>query len=327
MSLPPAPVHPERLVFLGTPDASVVPLRALVDAGHEIALVVSQPDRRRGRGGRTAPSPVKQAALDLDLPVTDSVDDALTVGADLGVVVAFGRIIKPHVLAELPMVNLHFSLLPRWRGAAPVERAILAGDHRTGVDLMVVEEGLDTGGVYGRTEVEIGPDETADELRARLAALGAELLVRHLRDGLADPSPQVGEPTYAHKLTVDEMALDWAGPAIEIHRRVRVGGAWTTYEGRRLKVWRTVLLGAAPGSLGDTRGPHSGSPDRSSEDAGVRPEGSPTATAHPGPPGVDVLAGDGIVRLVEVQPEGKRRMPAADWARGLGTDPTDGLGT
>lgn len=316
MTLPPAPAHPERLVFLGTPDASVVPLRALVDAGHDVALVVSQPDRRRGRGGRTSPSPVKQAALDLGLPVTDAVDDALTVGADLGVVVAFGRIVKPHVLAELPMVNLHFSRLPRWRGAAPVERAILAGDERTGVDLMVVEEGLDTGGVYGRTEVEIGPDETADELRARLAVLGADLLVRHLRDGLGEPVPQMGEPTYAHKLTVDEMALDWDGPAVEVHRRVRVGGAWTTYDGSRLKVWRTVLV---PGPAGSPTG-------------GASAPEAPTGSVPGGvdadalPAGVDVPAGDGVVRLVEVQPEGKRRMPAADWARGLSTDPTDGLG-
>ena len=147
MTLPAAPRHPGRLVFLGTPDASVVPLRALADAGHHIALVVSQPDRRRGRGRQTSPSPVKAAALELGLPVTDDVDDALAVGADLGVVVAFGRLIRPHVLAALPMVNIHFSLLPRWRGAAPVERAILAGDARTGVDLMGVEEGLDTGAV------------------------------------------------------------------------------------------------------------------------------------------------------------------------------------
>ena len=245
MTLPAAPRHPGRLVFLGTPQASVGPLRALVDAGHDVALVVSQPDKRRGRGGRTSPSPVKQAALELGLPVTDAVDDALTVGADLGVVVAFGRLIKPKVLAALPMVNLHFSLLPRWRGAAPVERAILAGDERTGVDLMVVEEGLDTGGVYGRAEVAVGPDETADELRARLAAHGSDLLVTHLANGLADPAPQVGAPTYAHKITADDLALDWSGPAVDVHRTVRVGGAWTTYDGARLKVWRSALL---PGS-------------------------------------------------------------------------------
>jgi methionyl-tRNA formyltransferase len=276
-------------VFLGTPQASVVPLRALVEAGHDVALVVSQPDRRRGRGGRTSPSPVKEAALELGLSVSDAVDDALTVGADLGVVVAFGRLIKPHVLAALPMVNLHFSLLPRWRGAAPVERAILAGDDRTGVDLMVVEEGLDTGGVYDRREVAIGPDETAAELRLRLTGVGAEMLVADLDAGLGAPTPQAGEPTYAHKITVDELAVDWAAPAVAIHRLVRVGGAWTTHDGARLKLWRTALAAAPPDS-------------------------------------VRVPTGDGEIHLVEVQPEGRRRMPAAAWANGVAGDVVAGLG-
>jgi methionyl-tRNA formyltransferase len=289
VSLPPAPRHPRRLVFLGTPEPSVVPLRALVETGHHVALVVSQPDRRRGRGGRTSPSPVKQAALDLGLAVTDTVDDALTVGADLGVVVAFGRLIKPHVLAELPMVNIHFSLLPRWRGAAPVERAILAGDERTGVDLMVVEEGFDTGGIYDRAGLPIGPDDTAAELRDRLARLGAELLVTNLTQGLGEPVPQQGEPTYAHKLEVADLEIDWSTPAGMIHRLVRVGGAWTTHHGQRLKVWRTSL----------------------------RPGGRDA---------VEVPAGDGAIWLVEVQPEGRRRMPAAAWANGLAGRDTDGLG-
>jgi methionyl-tRNA formyltransferase len=289
VSLPPAPRHPRRLVFLGTPEPSVVPLRALVETGHHVALVVSQPDRRRGRGGRTSPSPVKQAALDLGLAVTDTVDDALTVGADLGVVVAFGRLIKPHVLAELPMVNIHFSLLPRWRGAAPVERAILAGDERTGVDLIVVEEGLDTGGIYDRAGLPIGPDDTAAELRDRLARLGAELLVTNLTQGLGEPVPQQGEPTYAHKLEVADLEIDWSTPAGMIHRLVRVGGAWTTHHGQRLKVWRTSL----------------------------RPGGRDS---------VEVPAGDGAIWLVEVQPEGRRRMPAAAWANGLAGRDTDGLG-
>ena len=143
-----------KLVFLGTPDMAVPPLRALVDAGHEVVLVVTRADKRRGRGGATTPSPVKAAALELGLTVTHQVDDVLGAaeqGAELGVVVAFGQIIKPHVLAALPMINLHFSLLPRWRGAAPVERAMLAGDDLTGVCVMRVEEGLDTGGVYARS--------------------------------------------------------------------------------------------------------------------------------------------------------------------------------
>jgi methionyl-tRNA formyltransferase len=276
-------------VFLGTPETSVVPLRALVEAGHDIALVVSQPDRRRGRGGATSPSPVKQAALDLGLPVSERVDDAIEAGADLGVVVAFGRLIKPHVLAELPMVNIHFSLLPRWRGAAPVERAVLAGDDRTGVDLMVVEEGLDTGGIYARAELPIGPDDTAAELRARLAELGAGLLIDNFARGLGEPVPQQGEPTYAHKLEVADLAVDWSAPAEAIHRLVRVGGAWTTHDGHRLKLWRSARTAA-------------------------------------GPDGLEVPAGDGPLWLVEVQPEGRRRMPARAWANGLNGAVAPGLG-
>jgi methionyl-tRNA formyltransferase len=286
-------------VFLGTPAFAAEPLRALVDAGHEVALVVSQPDKRRGRGGRLVPSPVKQAALDLGLPVADRVDDTLDIGADLGVVAAFGRLIKPYVLERLPMVNLHFSLLPRWRGAAPVERAILAGDERTGVDLMVVEEGLDTGGIYDRAEVDIGPDETADELRARLGALGSDLLLRNLADGLGPPRPQEGEATYAHKIDPAELEIDWSRPAVDIHRLVRIGGAWTTHGGARLKVWRTALA-ERPG------------------------ESLPVPTGVGGGDG----GAEGVLHLVEVQPEGRRRMAAAAWANGAHWDPAiDRLGT
>src|SRR5699024_6785633 len=137
-----APRHPHRLVYLGTPAMAVEPLRALDAAGFEIVRVITGPDRRRGRGGATSPSPVKAAAIDLGIDVTHDPADAVTVGADLGVVVAYGRIISRDLLVQLPMVNLHFSLLPRWRGAAPVERAILAGDDRSGVCVMAVEEGL-----------------------------------------------------------------------------------------------------------------------------------------------------------------------------------------
>jgi methionyl-tRNA formyltransferase len=289
VTLPPAPAHPRRLVYLGTPDFAVPPLRALVEACFEVALVVSRADARRGRGGRTTPSPVKAAALELGLAVSDRVDDVLGVSADLGVVVAFGRIIKPHVLAALPMVNLHFSLLPRWRGAAPVERAILAGDERTGVDLMVVEEGLDTGGVYDRAEVTIGPDETVDELRARLTEAGTRLVVDNLTRGLGAPQPQVGETTYAHKIDPAELQIDWSRPALDIHRLVRVGGAWTTFHGKRLKVWRTSL--------------------------------TPVDGSVPAPTGTDPLY------LVEVQPEGKPRMPARAWANGARWNGDEPLGS
>jgi methionyl-tRNA formyltransferase len=222
---------------------AVPPLRALVDAGHDVALVVSRADARRGRGSGTTPSPVKAAATELGIPVTDVVDDVLALDppAELGVVVAFGRIIKPHVLAGLPMVNVHFSLLPRWRGAAPVERAILAGDEVTGVCVMDVEEGLDTGGVHASVELPIGPDETADELRERLVAAGTELLVEALARGLGESVPQTGEAVYAAKIDPSELEIDWSRPAVEVHRLVRVGGAWTTHHGKRLKVWRTAL--------------------------------------------------------------------------------------
>ena len=233
-----------RLAYLGTPAMAVPPLRAIVADGHDVALVVTAADKRRGRGSALVPSPVKAAAIELGLPVTDKVDDVLTLSppADLGVVVAFGRIIKPHVLARLPMINLHFSLLPRWRGAAPVERALLAGDDVTGVCVMAVEEGLDTGAVYRREVVSIGPDETADELRARLVDVGTRLLLDALRNGLGEPEPQQGEVTYAHKIDPAELAFDWSRPAIELHRLVRLGGAWTTHHGRRLKVWRSQLV-------------------------------------------------------------------------------------
>jgi methionyl-tRNA formyltransferase len=233
-----------KLVFLGTPQVAVPPLRALVTAGHDVVLVVTRADARRGRGGGVSPSAVKAAALELGLRVSHDVDDvvraAVADGAELGVVVAFGRIIKPHVLDAVPMVNLHFSLLPRWRGAAPVERAILAGDRMTGVCVMAVEEGLDTGGVYARVELPIGPETTATELRAALVDAGTRLLVERLADPLEswidDLEPQTGEVTYAEKLTSADLEIDWERPTEEIHRLIRVGGAWTTFRGKRLKI-------------------------------------------------------------------------------------------
>jgi methionyl-tRNA formyltransferase len=267
---------------------SVPSLRALVEAAFDVRVVVSQPDRRRGRGAALLPSPVKEAARELGLTVSDRVDDVLDADIDLGVVVAFGRLVKPHVLARVPMVNLHFSLLPRWRGAAPLERAILAGDERTGVDLMVVEEGLDTGSIYDRVELPIGPDETADELRARLVSASTRLLVDNLHRGLPEPRPQVGEPTYASKIAADERRIDWKRPALDVHRLVRIGGAWTTHDGTRLKVWRTTL------------------------DGDVQPVAP---------------AGDGPIGLVEVQPEGRGRMPASAWANGAQWRSGDPLGT
>jgi methionyl-tRNA formyltransferase len=261
----------------------------LFGAGHDVALVVTQPDRRRSRGPRLSPSPVKSAALELGLPVTHRVDDVLEVDADLGVVVAFGRLIKPHVLAHLDMINLHFSLLPRWRGAAPVERAILAGDSETGVCLMALDEGLDTGDIYACEPLAIGPDETADELRRRMAEAGTALLVGMLArgpEGLPSAHPQVGNATYADKIDPAELQLDWSREAIELHRVIRVGRAWTTVRGRRLEVVRARLV----------PGPASGSPGRLD--------------------GAMVATGDGRLELVEVKPEGRGVIAAEAWLRG-----------
>ena len=230
-----------RLVYLGTPALAVPPLEALVDAGHEVVLVVTGADKRRGRGSGTSPSPVKAAAERLGVPVSHTVDDVLAHDAELGVVVAYGRIIKPHVLAELPMVNLHFSLLPRWRGAAPVERALLAGDEVTGVCVMAVEEGLDTGGVYAVAEVPITSSTTADELRRTLVEAGSRLLVATLAEGLGVPTPQHGEPTYAAKIDPSELRIDWTAPAEHTDRLIRIGGAWTTFRGARFKVHTAQL--------------------------------------------------------------------------------------
>ena len=176
------------------------------------------------------------AALELGLPVSHRVQDVVDAAADLGVVVAYGRIISAEVLDRLDMVNVHFSLLPRWRGAAPVERAILAGDTVTGVCLMAIDEGLDTGPVYRCEKVAIGDDETAAALVGRLAVTGAALLVSALDEGLGSPAPQRGEATYAAKITPEDLHLDWSQSAAELVRVVRVGRAWTTWRGKRLLV-------------------------------------------------------------------------------------------
>jgi methionyl-tRNA formyltransferase len=306
-----------RLVFLGTPEAAVLPLRTLVDGGHDVALVVSRPDRRRGRGSGLTPSPVKAAALELGLDVVDSLDPAVEVGAELGVVVAYGRIIPVAVLERLPMVNLHFSMLPRWRGAAPVERAILEGDSETGVCLMAVEAGLDTGPIYAEADTEIDDEETADELRSQLVVMGCQLLVEHLVGGLRGlpiPQDQKGEPSYAEKVLPAELEIRWEQPAVQIRRVIRLGRAWTTFRGRRLHILRAT--GALPGAG------HSGP-------AGpVGAAGPADAATVPGRlDGPDVICGLGTrVRLVTVQPEGKRPMAAEEWLRGVRPVPDERLG-
>lgn len=290
-----------RLVYLGTPEDAVPPLHALVEAGHEIALVVTQPDRRRSRGPGALPSPVKAAAMDLGIEVRtperarEVVEEVGSCGAELGVVVAFGQLLPEALLGALPhgFVNLHFSLLPRWRGAAPVERAVLAGDTETGVCVMRVERALDAGPVYACERVPVDPRETAGELRHRLVEEGTRLLVAIVpRVPETVPTPQSGEATYAAKLTVEEFRIDPSFPAAAVERVVRAGsprpGAWFVAGGSRFKVLRAraVAEGPEPGSVA--------------------------------PIGGEAVLGtvDGGLVLDEVQPEGRKPMPGAAWLAG-----------
>ena len=294
--LPAPPSHPRRLAYLGSPELAVGPLEALVGAGYEITVVVTRADKRRGRGVELTPSPVKAAALRLGLPVSTDPDEVARSGAELGVVVAFGRLIKPHLLAQVPFVNLHFSLLPRWRGAAPVERAILAGDLTTGVCLMALEEGLDTGPVYRRDEVDIDPEESLDQLRGRLVEIGTRQLLGALGVGFGAADPQVGEPTHAAKIEPSELQIDLNRGAVEAAAVVRLGRAWTSFRGRRLLVWKARAL---PG---------------------------PTAAEVGSFDGTRVATGDGWLELIEVQPDGKARQAAEAWRNGARPGPDDRMG-
>jgi methionyl-tRNA formyltransferase len=293
-----------RLVFCGTPASAIGPLRALHDAGHDIVLVVTQPDTRRGRGSATSPSPVRAVADELNLSVrtpahaSEIVAEVQESGADLGVVVAYGQLLPQALLDALPLgfVNLHYSLLPRWRGAAPVERAILAGDAETGVCVMRLEAGLDTGPIYDCERTPISADETAGDLLERLGQIGTDLLVRVVPQvPERAPTPQAGEATLAPKVTVDEFRLDAQRPAVELAQVVRAGnprpGAWTTIEGRRLKVLRAHAE-VGDGQVGDGE---VGAVDRAAR----------------------VATSDGVLALDEVQPEGRAVMAGNAWRAGV----------
>jgi len=290
------PRHPRRLVFLGTPDDAVPTLLALHEAGFEIPLVVSQPDRRRGRGKQLVPSPVKAAASGLGIAVSSELADVLGVEADLAVVVAYGEIIPTSMLEELPMVNLHFSLLPRWRGAAPVERAILAGDEQTGVCVMQLAPKLDTGAVYRRSVVAIDDRITAAELRSKLADLGARAMTKALSDGLDTPIPQDGEVVYAAKFEPHDFEIDFSNTADQVMRLIRIGGAFTTFRGERFKIWEAEAIESdligQPGTVAETT----------------------------------TVTGEGALELVMVQPAGKPRMAASAWANGAHLQPNDRFG-
>lgn len=312
------------MVFLGNDPWSVPPLRALVDAGDvDVSLVVTNPPRPAGRGSRLTPTAVAEAAREAGLPTIEvegvRADEGFAAldatQPDALVVVAYGEILTPDVLdiPALGAVNVHFSLLPRWRGAAPVQRAILEGDERTGVTVMLMDEGMDTGPILATAETAIGPDEDTGSLGARLAELGAPLLVETLRAfaaGSVRPRPQDHvAATPAPKPKREERVIDWTARADAIVRRVRAfapdPGATTTFRGDPLKVLRagfvTGWIAAAssdPGRLGVANGGD-----------------------------VVVHAGDGTrVRLREVAAAGRKRMTGAAWARGARIRPGERLG-
>jgi methionyl-tRNA formyltransferase len=296
---------------MGTPDFSVPALDALVAAGHEIAAVYTQPPRPAGRGQKDRPSPVHLRAEALGLPVRhpktlrtpEAQAEFAVLHADIAVVVAYGLILPKPVL-DAPRhgcLNIHASLLPRWRGAAPIHRAILAGDAETGVCIMQMEEGLDTGPVLLRAATPIGPTDTTGDLHDRLAALGARLIVdalARLPDLAPEPQPEDGV-TYAAKIDKAEAAIDWTRPASEIDRQIRglspFPGAWTTLEGRRLKLLRSRLADG---------------------------QGAPGEVLH----GLTIACGAGAADILEVQAEGRARQDAASFLRGTPIVPGTRLG-
>ena len=299
-----------RLAFMGTPDFAVPILRALADAGHDVAAVYTQPPRPAGRGHREQPSPVQRAAETLGIPVhapakLDTAEQAKFRALDLdaAVVVAYGLILPKAVLAapRLGCINVHASLLPRWRGAAPIQRAILAGDKETGVTIMQMDEGLDTGPMLLAESVPIRPETTAAVLHDELAALGARLIVRALAgraDGSLLPRPQGADGvTYAKKLARDEGRLDWKKPAAELERAVRAlnpaPGVWFERGGERIKV-----LAATP-----------------AESRGSVPPGTVLD-------GVLTVACDtGALRLIRLQRAGREAVDAEAFLRGYPLPP------
>jgi len=300
-----------RVTFMGTPEFSVPVLEALVAAGHEVAAVYCQPPRPAGRGKKERPTPVHARALELGLDVRHPVSlkgaaeqaDFAALNADVAVVVAYGLLLPQAVLdaPRLGCLNIHASLLPRWRGAAPIHRAIMAGDAETGVCIMQMEAGLDTGPVLLRKAIGIGAEDTTQDLHDRLSALGAAAIVEALEqlpDLVPEMQPEEGV-TYAHKIDKSEARVDWTLPAAEIDRQIRglspFPGAWTILHGKRLKLLRCRVV------------------------AGV---GQPGAVLN----GLTIACGEGAVEVTEAQIEGRGRQDAEAFLRGNPLAPGTVLG-
>ena len=304
-----------RVIFMGTPDFSVGALKSLAENGYEIAGVVTQPDKPRGRGKASSMTPVKEAALELGLTVYQPsrvreqsfMDTVRALNPDVIVVSAFGQII-PKALLELPRygcVNIHASLLPKYRGAAPIQWAVMDGEPVSGVTIMQMDEGLDTGDMLAKTEVPLDPDETGGSLFDKLSRAGAELLIRTLpalEQGTLTPEKQPLEsPTaYARMIRKEDGRIDWNLEAEAIERRIRGLNPWpsayTELTGKILKIWRAEVL---PKESGQT----------------------PGTVTEAGKGGFCVQTGKGVLRLLEVQLEGKKRMDAQAFLRGFHAAP------
>lgn len=301
-------MKPLTVVFAGTPEFSVPALNALHAAGHRIELVLTQPDRPAGRGRKLSPSPVKTRALELGLEVLQPVSlgsEAVQarirdLQPDLMVVVAYGLIVPPAVLGipRLGCVNIHASLLPRWRGAAPIQRAVLAGDQQTGVSIMQMDAGLDTGAVWLEQATPISAGDTGGSLHDRLAALGAAALLAALPAvvrGHPGPIPQSADGAcYASKLEKSEARIDWRQPAEHIERMIRAFNPWpvaeTTIGGKQLRIW------AADCDPGESKG-------------------QPGSVCGWDRDGILVCTGNGLLRLLCVQLPGKRKVDASEFAK------------
>ena len=304
-----------KLIFAGTPEFAAVALDALLAAGHAVALTLTQPDRPAGRGLKPRPSAVKALALARKLPLAQPpslkepvIQEQLrAIGADAMVVAAYGLILPDAVIA-IPArgcINIHASLLPRWRGAAPIQRAVLAGDRETGITIMQMDAGLDTGAILLQEKIALNDDDTAQTLHDKLAQFGARCVVRALKENPAPRAQDDTAATYADKITKAETVIDWARSAGDICRQIRafdpVPGAVTTLDGATLKIWRAQPLAheaVTPGTVMSARGS-----------------------------GIVVAAGGGAVNVIELQKAGSKRLAAAAFLAGAKLAPGARLGT
>jgi len=299
--------HPSlRVIFAGTPEFAAVALEALINSPHQVVSVFTQPDRPSGRGLKLTASPVKQLAIQYQIPVYQPTSlkgayeqELIANGkADVMVVAAYGMLLPATVLRipRLGCINIHPSLLPRWRGAAPIQRAIYAGDTITGVTIMQMDAGLDTGPILLTRQYVMDPDETSQTLHDALAKLGAEALIETLNllatDKMEPKTQENHLATYAHKITKEEALIDWTRPAVELEREIRAFNPWpiayTSWQGQHVRIWRAKAIAK----------------QQSAE---------PRTIVHASQDGIDIATGEGVLRLLQLQLPGGKVLTAADF--------------